>query len=235
MDKSRARSLSIAGGICGTLWPFLTVGYYAAYPVAAGGAIFTQRAGFAGFVQYVAELSERPAVTALEWAYTALPLLLWPFLAALWYLLRSRGRSSLSTPAVGFGVLGIGVMTLSYAFNPTALHALARSYTEANSQAEAAAILGTTSALLEWMRGLNQVSSLLYQTCVALLSVALIRSRTWRVWGWLGLVGAVLALPAKLSLGLAVPTNAIWTGLAYGVWPVAVGAGLLRKGIRPCD
>jgi hypothetical protein len=72
------------------------------------------------------------------------------------------------------------------------------------------------------------MSSLLYQGCVALISLALIRSHTWRAWGWMGLIGAVLALPAKLSLGLKVPTNAIWTGLAYGVWPIALGIGLLR-------
>jgi hypothetical protein len=41
-------------------------------------------------------------------------------------------------------------------------------------------------------------------------------------------VGALLALPAKLPLGWRVPTNAIWTALAYLVWPMALGLGLLR-------
>ncbi|NIV28596.1 MAG: hypothetical protein GWN58_03490, partial [Anaerolineae bacterium] len=205
-------------------------GYYAAYPVVASTAMRTRRGGLADFVERLAELSQQPAVTALEWVYTALPLLLLPFFVALWCLLGARGQRAPSALALGLGLLSIGVMALSYTFNPTALHALARAYTEANSQAEAAVILSTTSALLAWMRGLNQLSSLLYQACVALFSLALIRSRTWRGWGWLGLAGAILALPAKLSLGLSVPTNAIWTGLAYGVWPLVLGVGLLRAG-----
>lgn len=228
MSQQPGRSLLTVGGLCAVLWPLLTVGYYAAYPVAAGGAMHTQQAGFAGFVERAAELGQRPAVATLEWAYAALPLLLWPFFVALYRLLRARGRWDLSSMALGFGLLGIVVMITSYTFNPTALHALALAYTGATSHAEGAAILSTVSALLHWMRGLNQVSSLLYQASVALFSLALIRSRTWQAWGWLGLVGAVLALPAKLSLGLSVPTNAIWTGLAYGVWPLALGAGLLR-------
>ena len=235
MDEHRERGLLIVGGACAILWPLLTLGYYVAYPIAAGGAISPHEAGFAGFIQRVAQLSQRPAVAALEWTYVALPLLLWPFLVALWHLLRSQKQSALSTLAVGFGLLGLGAMTLSYLFNPTALHALARAYADAGNGAEGAAIQATAYALLGWMRGLNQVSSLLYQACVALFGLALIRSRTWRVRGWLGLVGAMLALPAKLSLGLNVPTNALWTGLAYGVWPVAVGIGLLRTGMRSID
>jgi hypothetical protein len=130
--------------------------------------------------------------------------------------------------AVSLGFLGIGLMMVSGAFNATALHGLGQAYVDAASDAAGAAILGTLDGLVRWMRGLNQLSSLLYQGCVGLIGLALIRSRTWRGWGWAGLVGAILALPAKLSLSLAVPTNAIWTGLAYGLWPIALGIGLIR-------
>ena len=230
MNEKPGRGLLIVGGFCATLWPLLTIGYYAAYPVVASTVMRTRQGGLGDFVERLAELSEQPAVTALQWVYTALPLLLLPFFVALWCLLDARGQRAPSTLAIGLGLLSIGLMALSYTFNPTALHALARAYTEANSQAEGTAILSTTSALLSWMRGLNQLSSLLYQASVALFSLALIRSRTWRGWGWLGLAGAILALPAKLSLGFSVPTNAIWTGLAYGVWPLALGVGLLKTG-----
>jgi hypothetical protein len=120
-------------------------------------------------------------------------------------------------------------MIFSYTFNATALHALGQAYVDAGSQAEGAVLLGMLTGLIGWMRGLNQMSSLLYQGCVGLIGLALIRSRTWRIWGWVGLAGALLALPAKLPLGLRVPTNAIWTGLAYYVWPTALGIGLLRN------
>lgn len=72
------------------------------------------------------------------------------------------------------------------------------------------------------MRGLNQMSSLLYQGCVGLIGLALIRSRTWRVWGWVGLV-------AKLAPPLKGVSSVVWTGLAYGIWPVALGVGLLKN------
>lgn len=228
MNQQPGRSLLTVGGLCAVLWPLLTLGYYATYPVAAGGAMIPQGKGLAGFLERVADLSQRPAVAALEWVHAALPLLLWPVFLALYRLLSARGHPDLSSMAIGFGLIGIVAMTTSYTFTPTALHALAQAYTGATSHAEGTAMLSTLSGLLRWMRGLNQVSSLLYQACVALFSLAFIRSRIWRALGWLGLVGAVLALPAKLSLGLSVPTNAIWTGLAYGVWPVAMGVGLLK-------
>jgi hypothetical protein len=120
-------------------------------------------------------------------------------------------------------------MALSYTFNPTLLYALGKAYVGAGSEPEGAAILATLLGLIGWMRGLNQMSSLLYLGCVALISVALLRSRTWRAWACVGLVGVLLALPAKLPLGLRVPTNLMWTGLAYIVWPIALGVGLLRS------
>ena len=138
--------------------------------------------------------------------------------------------------AVGLGFLAMGLVVPSYTFDATLLHALGQAYVDAGSEAEGAALLGVLTSLIRWMRGLNQMSSLLYQGCVGLIGLALIRSRTWRVWGWVGLGGALLALPAKLPLGLKVPTNAIWTGLAYGIWPVALGIGLLKhKGVETLE
>jgi hypothetical protein len=228
LSTNRERALLVAGGVCAILWPILSLGYYAAYPVAAGGAMHPRSDGLGAFAARLANLGGRPAVIAMEWAYAAFPLLLWPFLLALYRLLSRRGQRDLTLVAVGFGLLGMGLMVLSYTFNATTLHTLGQAYVDAGSDAQGAAILSTLDGLLRWMRGLNQMSSLLYQGCVGLISLALIRSHTWRAWGWMGLVGAVLALPAKLSLGLKVPTNAIWTGLAYGVWPIALGIGLLR-------
>jgi hypothetical protein len=223
----------ISGGLCGILWPVLSLVYYAAYPLAAGGAMRPQASGPGAFAIRLAELGQRPVVVTLEWVYVALPLLLWPFFLALYRLLGHRSQRDLTLVAIGLGFLGMGFMVLSYTFNATALHALGNTYVDAGSEAEGTAILAVLDVLLAWMRGLNQLSSLLYLGCVGLTGLALIRSRTWRVWGWVGVVGALLALPAKVSLGLKVPSNIIWTGLAYGVWPVALGIGLLRtKGTR---
>jgi hypothetical protein len=222
------RGLLIAGGLCAILWPLLSTAYYGAYPLAAGGAMHSQSGGQAAFALRLAELGQRPAVVTLEWINAALPLLLWPFFVALYRLLGRRGQRDLSLVATGIGLLGISLMVLSYAFNATALHTLGQAYADATSEPEALAVLGALNGLGSWMRGLNQTSSLCYAGYVGLVGLALIRSRTWSVRGWLGVVGAVLVIPAKLSFGLRVPTNAIWTGLAYGVWPVALGIGLLR-------
>jgi hypothetical protein len=223
------RGLFVAGGLCAILWPVLSTGYYAAYPILAGGALLSPQGGQAGWAMRFAELGHRPAVVTLEWIYAGLPLLLWPFFAALYRLLGRRGQRDLGLVATGIGLLGIALMVLSYTFSATALHTLGQVYADATSEAEGMAVLGVLNGLVSWMRGLNQTSSLLYAGYVGLASLALIRSRTWSVRGWLGVVGAMLVLPAKLSLGLRVPTNAIWTGLAYGLWPVALGIGLLRS------
>jgi hypothetical protein len=188
-----------------------------------------QAGGPAGFATRIAELGQRPGIVTLDWIYAALPLLLWPLLAALYRLLSRRGQRDLSLVAIGLGFLALGLMVLSCTFNPTVLYALGQAYAGAASEAEGAALLSALHGLLGWMRGLNQMSSLLYQGCVGLLSLALILSRTWRARGWLGLLGALLAIPAKVPLGITVPSNVIWTGLAYIVWPVAVGIGLLRS------
>jgi len=229
METKRERGLFIAGGVCAILWPVLSLGFFAAYPVAAGGAMLAMLGGPEAYAIRLAELGQRPAVVALEWGQAAVPLLLWPFLLALCRLLSQRSQRDLALVAVGLGLLGMSLMVLSNTFNPTLSHALGQAYVDAGSEAEGAAILAILRGLLRWRRGLNQMAALLYQSCVGLVSLALIRSRTWRVWGWVGLGGALLALPAKLPLGLKAPSNILWTGLAYAVWPVALGIGLLRK------
>lgn len=92
--------------------------------------------------------------------------------------------------AVGLGFLAMGLVVPSYTFDATLLHALGQAYVDLGSEAEGAALLGVLTSLIRWMRGLNQMSSLLYRGCVGLIGLALIRSRTWRVWGWVGLGGA---------------------------------------------
>lgn len=72
------------------------------------------------------------------------------------------------------------------------------------------------------------MNSILYLAAVGVLGLGLVRGRLWRMRGWLAVVGAVLGLPAKLPLGIVVPTNSIWTGIAFMIWPIAVGIGLLR-------
>jgi hypothetical protein len=226
--QSLERGLLIAGGLCAILWPLLTTAYYAAYPLVAGGTMHPQSGGQAAFAVRLAELGQRPAVVSLEWISVALPLLPWPFCVALYRLLGRRGQRDLSLVATGIGLLAISLMVLSSTFNPTALYSLSQAYVGAATEAEGMAVLSVLNGLLRWTRGLNQTSSLLYAGYVGLVSLALIRSRTWSVLGWLGVMGAALVVPAKLSLGLRVPTNAIWTGVAYGLWPWAVGIGLLR-------
>lgn len=228
IGRQSGRGLLIAGGLCAILWPLLSTAYYAAYPIAAGKAMLPEAGGQAGFATRIAELGQRPAIVTLDWIYAVLPLLLWPCFAALYRMLSRQGQQDLSLVAIGLGCLALGLMVLSYTFNPTLLYALGQAYANAGSETEGAAILSALHGLISWMRGLNQMSSLLYQGCVGLLSLALIFSRIWRVRGWVGLLGALLAVPAKVPLGIDVPSNFIWTGLAYCVWPVAVGLGLLR-------
>lgn len=232
METKRERGLFIAGGMCAILWPVLSLGFFAAYPVAAGGAMLALPGGLGPYATHLAQLGQRPAVVALEWGQAAVPLLLWPFLLALCRLLSQRSQRDLALVAVGLGLLGMSLMVLSNTFNPTLSHALGQAYVDAESEAEGAVILALLRGLLHWRRGLNQMASVLYQSSVGLVSLALIRSRTWRAWGWMGLVGALLALPAKLALGLKAPSNILWTGVAYAVWPLALSIGLLRNGER---
>jgi hypothetical protein len=129
------RGLLIGGGVCAILWPLLSLVYYAAYPIAAGGAMLAQLGGEGGLATRAAELGQRPAVVALEWSYAALPLLLWPFFAALYRLLSRRAQQDLSLVAIGLGLLGVGLMAFSYTFHPTLLYALGKAYVGAGSEA----------------------------------------------------------------------------------------------------
>jgi hypothetical protein len=228
MQPTRGRGILIAGGVCGILWPILSVGFYAAYPLVAGGAMHSGAGDPAAFAARAAELGQRPAVVGLEWANAAFPLLLWPYYLALRRLLKGRGEGRLAAGAFGLGLVGMGLMVVSGLITPSLLHALGQACVEAEGKATAETLQQALEAVIYWAKAMNQVASLLYQGSVALVGVALIRTKVWRVRGWLGVVCAVLALPAKVPLGLRVPTNAIWTGLAYGVWPIAVGIGLLR-------
>ena len=228
MQPTRGRGILIAGGVCGILWPILSVGFYAAYPLVAGGTTHSRAGDPAAFPARLAELGQRPAVVGLEWANAALPILLWPYYLALRRVLKGRGEGRLAAGAFGLGLVGMGLMVVSGLITPSLLHALGQACVEAEGKVTAETLQQALEAVIYWAKAMNQVASLLYQSSVALVGVALIRTKVWCVRGWLGVVGALLALPAKVPLGLRVPTNAIWTGLAYGVWPIAVGIGLLR-------
>jgi len=218
----------MAGGICGILWSFLSVAYWAAYPIAAGGSMAARATGPEAFAARWTELGQRSAVLALEWSRAATPLLLLPFLLSLYRLLEHRGQKDLAMVAAGLGLVGMALMIVAGIFHPTLTHTLAQAQLDAESAAEAAAIYAVLRGLLAWYRGLNRVASLLYQGFVGLLGVGLILSRTWRGWGWVGAFGAVLALVAKATPGLVGVSAFTWTGLAYFVWPIALGVGLLR-------
>jgi hypothetical protein len=176
-----------------------------------------------------AELGQRPAVVVLEWVRVALALLLWPFFLALHRRLARRGVGDLALVAVGLGVLSIILTVISDITNATPSHALAQAYLEAAGPAERAAIHSTLEGLFFWRHGLNRAAGLLYQAGIGLCGLSMVLGRTWRGWGWVGLVGAVLAIPSKFYLGLEVPTNLVWTGLGYVLWPLAVGICLLRS------
>jgi hypothetical protein len=234
MDTPKDRGLFIAGGICAIAWPILSeFVFFAVYPLVAGGT--PQLGGPEGMMIRFAEAGQRPAVLALEWGKVAVQLLQLPFLLAVYRLLSERGQRNLPLVGVGLGLVSMVLITLSHTFIPTLSHSLGQAYVDAESPEEGAAILAVTLGLLRWRGGLNQTASLLYQGCVGLVGLAMIRSRTWPAWGWVGLIGALLALPANLPLGLRVPTNLIWTGLAYYVWPIAMGVKLLRAGISTPD
>jgi hypothetical protein len=179
-------------------------------------------------ISWTAALGNNHAILALEWSRVAAPLLLLVFLSALCHLLRYRGSHALAQTALWLGVLSTAFSIFANTFNCTLNHALGEAYVNAGSAAEQAAILAVFESLGAWHRGINQAASLLYQGCVALFGIALLRLRMWRLWGALGLAGACIALIAKLTPGLQGITNFAWTGLAYCFWPVALGIGLMR-------
>ncbi len=238
MGVQHRRALYVLGGLCAILWPILSeLVFYAATSALARGALGPAAPGMAGCATRLAQLAQVPGFLALEWGRAAVQFLLWPFLLAAFRFASQQGERDCAGLALGLGLLSIATTAISQAMNPSVTHALGQAYLDAAHEGEGAAILATLSALLQWHAGLNRMASLLYQACVALLGLALIRSHTWKARGWIGLVGAVLALPAKLPLGWSVPTNLIWTGLGYFVWPVSMGIGLLRQrqgGQRMC-
>jgi hypothetical protein len=225
-DKS-GRWFFKVGGICGILYPILDLSFFALYPLAAGGAILAGK-GQEAYMARLAELGERPLVLSLEWAHTLLPLLLLPFALALYRLLSRGGQRNLALLALISLLLSLALTLPSNAMNATLNHDLGRSYLEATTEAERAAIFAAFRALGAWHGGLNQMASVLYLAFVGLGSAGLLLSRTHRVRGWLGIGGAIFAL-LKLTPVWPGMTNFLWSGVAYTVWPIAVGIGLLRQ------
>lgn len=228
MTQNRdGRWLFIVGGMCGILYPILDLSFFALYPLAAGGAM-RSGTGAQAYMARLAALGERPMVVALEWVHTLLPLLLLPFALALYRLLSRGRRRNLGLLALVFLLLSLGLTLPSNAMNATLNHDLGRSYMEATSEAERVAIFAAFRALGTWHGGLNQMASVLYLAFVGISSAGLVLSRTYRVRGWLGIGGALFAL-FKLTPVWPGMTNFLWTGVAYTVWPIAVGIGLLRE------
>lgn len=229
MGTREDRWFLACAGICAIAWPLLSeILFYALYPIVAGGASVPRAGGPSGVMLRLAETGQRPAVIALEWCRVAFQLLLLPFLLGLHSALSARGQKRLASLGVAFGAVTTVLVVLTHTFSPTLSHLLGQAFVDAETPGESASIAAITLAILKWRTGLNQTISLIYQCSIALFSLGLIRSHTWRSWGWLGLVGALLALPAKLSFAIRVPTNFIWTGIAYCIWPIGLGTRLLR-------
>jgi hypothetical protein len=216
-----------AGGICAILYPLLDLSFFALYPLAAGGAVLSGT-GQEAFMARLADLGQRPVVLALEWVHTLLPLLLVPFALALYRLLTQEGQRNLALLASVSLLLSLALMLPSNAMNATLNHELGRSYVGATTETERTAILAVFQALGTWHGGLNKMASLLYQAFVGLSGLAMVLSRKYRVRGWIGVAGSIIAL-IKFTPGIPGMTNFLWTGLAYTVWPIAVGIGLLRE------
>jgi hypothetical protein len=221
------RWLNVLGGLCAILYPVLDLSFFALYPLAAGGAVLSGT-GQEAYMARFAELGERPLVLALEWVHTLLPLLLLPFALALYRLLARREQRNLALLALALLTLSLALTLPSNALNVTLNHDLGRSYTEATTEAERTAIFAAFQAMGTWHGGLNKMASLLYQAFVGLSGLAMILSGKYRVRGWIGLAGSLIAL-IKLTPGIPGMTNFLWSGLAYTVWPIAVGIGLLRE------
>jgi len=221
------RWLFRVGGACAILHPLLDLSFFALYPLAAGDAV-RPGGGQEAYMARLAELGQRPVVLALEWAHTLLPLLLIPVALALYRLLTQEGHSNLALLASVSLLLSLALMLPSNAMNATLNHELGRSYVEATTDAERTALFAVFRGLGTWHRGLNKMASLLYQAFVGLSGLAMVLSGKYRARGWIGLAGSLVAL-VKLTPGIPGMTNFLWTGLAYTVWPMAVGIGLLRE------
>jgi hypothetical protein len=231
--RKHQQRLFRAGGLCALLYPLLDLGFFALYPLAAGGAVLSGT-GQDAYMARLAQLGERPLVLALEWAHTLLPLLLIPFALALYRLLSEEGQRNLALLACVLMLLSLALMLPSNAMNATLNHELGRSYVEATTEAERTALFAVFRALGAWHGGLNKMASVLYQAFVGLSGLAMVLSRKYRVRGWTGVAGSLIAL-IKLTPGIPGMTNFLWTGLAYTVWPIAVGIGLLREPLLSDD
>jgi len=200
MNKNNLRGLWIIGGICAILWPLLSeLLFYALYPILAVNSKIPTGAGMDIFLQRTAELGNNKALVALEWGKVATPLLLIPFLLALYKTLYSRNHYYLILVAISIGFVSIAFMMFGHIFNSTINHALGREYTSLLNESGKSTFLAVTNVFHAWHRGINQTASLLYQGCVGLSSLALIKNRLWSILGWAGLVGSLLALVAKLT------------------------------------
>ena len=78
------------------------------------------------------------------------------------------------------------------------------------------------------------MASLLYQAFVGVSGLAMLLARKYRVRGWMEIAGSIVAL-VKLTPGIPGMTNFLWSGLAYAVWPIAVGIGLLREPLHAAE
>jgi hypothetical protein len=226
-QRENHQSLFRAGAVCAVLYPLLDLSFFALYPLAAGGAVLSGT-GQEAYMARLAELGERPVVLALEWAHALLPLLLVPFALGLYRLLTREGQRNLALLGSVSVLLSLALMLPGNAMNATLNHELGRSYVGATTEAERTAIFAAFRALGTWHGGLNKMASLLYQAFVGLSGLAMVLSRKYRVRGWLGVGGSLTAL-IKLTPGIPGMTNFLWTALAYTVWPIAVGIGLLRE------
>jgi hypothetical protein len=229
MNKKNLRGLMIAGGTCAILWPLLSeLFFYVLYPILAASSKIPTGANMDIFLQRTAELANNKAIIGLEWGKVATPLLLIPFLLALYRTLNPHNQHNLTLVAVGIGFVSIVFMMLGHIFNSTVNHTLGQQYISLLNENSKNTFLAVTNVFHAWHRGINQTASLLYQGCVGLISLALIKTRIWKILGWVGLVGSLLALVAKLTPGLEGISNLTWTGLAYFIWPVGLGIGLLK-------
>lgn len=216
----------IVGGICGIAWPTLAIGFFALYPLAAGGPMVSGT-GVEAYMARLATLADRPLVIALEWMHTLLPLLLLPFALALYRLLTGRGQRDLGLLALILLLFNIMLLLPTHGAMPLN-HALARSYVEAGTEAERAVISAMYHALGRWQWALGQIAYVLYLAFVGLSSLGLILGRTYRKRGWIGIGGALFGL-LKFTPVWPGMTNFLWTGVSGAVWPIAVGIGLLRE------